>query len=354
MLSKIFGSDVSKSLRVVILTPYRGPGNLPAIYATPEEQGRIQGYVEYECTEDIKGRDLDLAFRIKSVGRWSRQRGTTRVIYHSKEVLQRQTWDIPIAHSSQGVLSAGRTRYDFEVLLNYGTPSSISGRRSWLTYRFEATLHRGFPRRNITFQQDVWTFSTSLPQPHPDALSIPLVQSGIWESHLPFTCSIPNETVYLGQIVPLTIQFEPFVTSSGHLGQALVIVNAVVKFKQYTRLWHRWDVKHETKELLEMPVLTGWPITAHGFRRTLMVQLPDAPRLSCTTFTRPVQKTHCLKLIMKVKTASMTDREARELRIEMKVNVTAPRPEPPTEELPPYAPRWDGHDDGDDADDQSD
>lgn len=38
------------------------------------------------------------------------------------------------------------------------------------------------------------------------------------------------------------------------------------------------------------------------------------------------------------------------------VNVTAPRPEPPTEELPPYSPRWDGHDDEDDedVDDKSD
>lgn len=73
MLNRIFSSDVSKSLRVIIITPYRGPGNLPAIYATPEQQGRIQGYVEFESTEDIKARDLDLTFRIKSEGRWSRK-----------------------------------------------------------------------------------------------------------------------------------------------------------------------------------------------------------------------------------------------------------------------------------------
>lgn len=248
------------------------------------------------------------------------QRGQTRVMYHSKEVLQRQRWDIPIAHSSPGLVTAGKTRYDFEVIIIPGAPSSISGRRSWLNYRLEATLHRGFPRRNITFRQDVWTFSTCLPLPQPDVVLFPLVQSGIWESHLPFTCSIPNESVYLGQIVPVTIQFEPFVTSSGHLGQELVIVSAMVKFKQYTRLWHRWDVKHETKELVALPVLTGWPITSNGFQRTLLVQLPNAPRLSCTTMTRPVQKTHCLKLIMKVKTSSMTDKQARELRIESKLD----------------------------------
>jgi hypothetical protein len=158
-------------------------------------------------------------------------------MFHSKEVLQRQQWDIPIARSSQGLVSAGKTLYDFEVILEQDAPSSIRGRRSWLNYRFEATLHRGFPRRNMTFKQDVWTFNSCLPLPHPDFFPHPLVYSGIWESHLPFTCSIPNDTVFLGQTVPMTIHFEPFVNSSGHLGQELVIVSAVVKFKQYTRLW---------------------------------------------------------------------------------------------------------------------
>ncbi|KAG0051765.1 hypothetical protein BGZ83_003329 [Gryganskiella cystojenkinii] len=345
MFSKIFSSDTEKSLRIVILTPYRGPGNLPAIYATPEERGRIQGYVEFMSNEDIKGDDLDLSFRVKSEGKWTRQKGQSRVPYHSKEVLQRQKWDIPISHSSRGVVTAGRTRFDFEVVLEQDTPSSIRGRRSWLNYRFEATLHRGFPRRNMAFRQDVWTFSTSLPLQNPDYIPHPLIYSGVWEDHLPFTCSIPRETVYLGQIVPMSIQFEPFVASSGHFGQELVVVSAVVKFKQYTRLWHRWDTKNETKEMLEMPIKTGWPQTAEGFQRTLLVQIPNAPQLSCTTFTKPVQKTHCLKLIMKVKTASMTDKEAKELRIEMRVGVTAPRPEPPTEELPPYSARWEGNED---------
>ncbi|KAG0202961.1 hypothetical protein BGX28_004594 [Mortierella sp. GBA30] len=352
MFSKIIRRDQSKSLRVVILTPFRGPGNLPAVFVTPEERGVIRGYLEFETAEDVKAGDLDLSFRVKSEARFSRQRGETRRVYHSKQVLQKEVWDVPIQHSRQGVVPAGRTHFDFDVSLDSQTPSSIRGRRGWLNYRFRATLHRGFPRFNVVFKQDVWIFSTCLPMPSLHFLPIPHVYSGIWESHLPFKVSIPNENIHLGQRVPMTVQFEPFVPSSGHSGEELVIVDATVKLKQYTRLWHRWNVKNEKKEVLELSVPYGWPKTAQGFERTILVDIPCAPRLSCTTFTQPVQKTHCLKMIMRIKTASMTDKEARELRVEMEVNVTGPRPptDLPAEELPPYSALWEGDEEGDNSD----
>ncbi|KAG0267362.1 hypothetical protein BG011_006779 [Mortierella polycephala] len=300
----------------MIVTQHRGPGNLPAVFVTPEESGRILGYVEFETKEDIKGGDLDLAFRIKSEARWSRQYGETRRVYHSKEVLKRLAWNIPIAHSRPGEVSAGKTRFDFEALLDPQTPSSIRGRRGWLNYRFTAVLHRRFPRRNIVYKQDVWVYSTCLPAPTLAHLPIPHTYYGTWESCLPFSCSIPSENIYLGQSVPLTVRFDPFLSSSGQAGQELVVVNSIVKLKQYTRLWHRRNVKNETKQVLEMPVTHGWPRSASGFERTIIVDIPFAPRLSCTTFTKPLQKTHCLKLIMWVKAGSMTDKDARELRVE--------------------------------------
>ncbi|KAI8602364.1 hypothetical protein EDD21DRAFT_372091 [Dissophora ornata] len=352
MFSRIISRDSEKSLKIVILTPYRGPGNLPAIFATPEEPGKINGYVEFESTEDIKGGDLDLTFRVKSEARWVRQYGQTTVVYHSKQVLQRQAWKIPIAHPQPGVVGAGKTRYDFEVILDPETPSSIAGRRGWLNYRFAATLHRRFPRRNMVFKQDVWALRTCLPVPNPEYVPDPHVHMGVWESHLPFKCSLPNENIYLGQRLPLTVQFDSFLPTSGHFGQEMVVVNAVVKLKQYTRLWHRWNVKTETKEVVAQAVNDGWPRAANGIQRTIFVDIPHAPRLSCTTFTRPVQKTHVLKLIMRVKTVSMADKEARELRVEMEVNVTGPRPptDPPLEDLPPYSAVWDGAYDGENSD----
>lgn len=255
------------------------------------------------------------------------------------------------------------------------------GRRSWLNYRFTATLSRRFPRRNIVFKQDVWIFSTCLPAPSLDYTPTPHTYSGVWESHLPFICSLPNENIPLGQTVPLTIRFDPFPSSSGHFGQELVIISAIVKLKQYTRLWHRWDVKTETKEVLTLPVDHDWQQSANGMQRTILVDVPHAPRLSCTTYTRPVQKSHKMKLIMRIKTATMTDKEARELRIEsrllftcmidfelqmiqrtndcvlalfflVEVNVTGARPptDAPLEDLPSYSAVWDGEHDGDDSD----
>ncbi|KAG0003054.1 hypothetical protein BGZ65_002087 [Modicella reniformis] len=269
MLFKFLRNDNERSLKVVIPTPYRGPGNLPAIYVTPDEPGKIRGYVDFESAEDIKGEGLDLTFRVKSEAKWTRHRGNSSVMYHSKQVLQRRTWEIPISHSRPRVVSAGKTR----------------------------------------------------------------------------------ENIPLGQPVPLTIRFDPFLSSSGHFGQELIVVSATIKLKQYTRLWHRWDVKTETKELLALPVNDGWQQSANGMQRTILVDIPHAPRLSCTTYTRPVQKKHVLKLIMRVRTSTMQP-WPRELRVEMEVNVTGPRPpnDAPLEELPPYSSVWNGGEVEDDTD----
>ncbi|KAF9126630.1 hypothetical protein BGW39_006473 [Mortierella sp. 14UC] len=347
MLSKLT-RDTTKTLQVVIRTPFRGPGNLPAIYCTPEEPGKIRGYIQLTTTEDIKAKDLDLYFRVKSFARWARHYGESTVVYRSKKVLHKNFHQFPIKHERPGVISPGTIRFDFEEVLNPHTPSSIHGRRNWLTYRFTATLHRGFFQRNMVFKQDVWVFSTCVPSPRAGYLPPPHVFAGVWESHLPFTCSIPNENVQLGETVPLTIQFRPFVRSSGLFGQELAVVDAVVKMKQYTRLWHKRNVKNEKKVVVDMPVTHGWVPSKDGMQRTIMVNIPFAPRLSCTTMTEPIRKTHCLKLIMRLKAASMSDRHTKELRIEMPIHVTGPRPptdhDTPAEELPPYSAVWQGGD----------
>ncbi|KAF9586451.1 hypothetical protein BGW38_004711 [Lunasporangiospora selenospora] len=313
----------NQDLRIIITTPLRGPFELPAVYATPEAQGVIRGYVEFNALEEVKAKDLTLNFRVKSRARWVRHYGESTVVYNSKEILQKKQWQIPLKYTRPGLVSAGAIRYDFEVELNPFTPSSIHGQRAWLTYRFAVELKRAFPHRNVAKTQDVWVFSSCLPSPSLDYMPAPHSYTGVWETHLPFTCSIPNENVSLGERMPLTVEFQPFLDSSGHKGESLVIVSAVVKLKQYTRLWHRWNVKNETKELFSIPLNSEWPEVANGFQRTIHIDIPYAPRLSCTTMTRPVRKTHRLKLIMKVKTNSMTDKQARELRVESKCSYAA-------------------------------
>ncbi|KAI1320396.1 hypothetical protein EDD11_001199 [Mortierella claussenii] len=352
MFTKITGRDQERSLKIVILSSFRGPGNLPAVYAVPEEPNYIRGYVEFNSSDELKGGDIDLTFRIKSRARWVRNYGQTVVVYSSKQDLQRKEWHFPVLHSDIGIISAGQKRFDFEVALDPQAPSSVVGRRGWLDYRFAATLHRSFPRRNIKFTQDVWVFRTCIPAPNPDWFPTPHVHTGIWETHLPFICTLSSKNVPLGATVPLTIQFEPFLSTSGHVGQELVVVRATVKLKEYTRLWSKRNVKHGKKKILVMDVNDGWPQAAREMQRTILVDIPNAPRLSCTTFTRPLQKTHVLKLIMQLKTSNMADNDAREFRVEMDVNVTAPRP--PTdvsmEDLPPYSAVWLSDNDRDDSD----
>ncbi|KAF9384357.1 hypothetical protein CPC16_008459 [Podila verticillata] len=344
---------LEKPMRIVIQTPFRGPGNLPAIYATPEAQGEIQGYVEFDSSEDIKGRNIDLYFRTKSQARWTRHYGEATVVYRNKDVLQTQKWDFDLPHTQSGLIAAGKSQFEFKVTLDTHTPSSIKGKRGWLSYRLRATLRRSFPKRNIEVVQDVWTFSSSLPAPGPSHLpDEPTEFSGVWEERLPYLLSYPNKSIYLGQVLPLTIKFGPFLKTSGHVGQELAILDAVIKLKQYTRLWHRRDVKTETKEILEIPLNDGWPVGPYGLERTIDIPIPPAPSLSCTTYTRTVRKTHKLKLIMHVHTNTTTAKQARELRIEMDIHLTGPRPpnDLPPEELPPYSLQWEGDDEGDNSD----
>ncbi|KAG0343377.1 hypothetical protein BG004_005359 [Podila humilis] len=340
MFTKVLSKEREKPLRIVVSTPFRGPGNLPAIHATPEAQGRITGYVEFDSSEDIKGGNMELYFRIKSEARWARHYGESTVVYHNKEVLQKETWNFDLARTPSGLVAAGKSKFDFDVMLEPHTPSSIKGQRGWLNYRLRLTLHRTFPRRNIEVVQDVWTFSTEMPAPGRTFLPLePSVCTGIWEEHLPFAVSYPGNAIMLGQNLPLTIKFEPFLKTSGHIGQDLIILDCVIKLKQYTKLWHRWDTKNETKEIFAIPVNEGWPVGPDGFERTIDIPIPPAPRLSCTTYTRVVRKTHTLKVIMHVRTNANSAKESKELRIETNVTLTGPRPSTDLlpEDLPPYS-----------------
>lgn len=149
--------------------------------------------------------------------------GETTVVYRNKDVLQAEKWDFELPHTRSGLIAAGKSQFEFEVTLDTHTPSSMKGKRGWLSYRLRATLRRSFPKRNIEVVQDVWTFSSSLPAPGPNHLpNEPTEYNGIWEEHLPYLLSYPNKSIYLGQVLPLTIKFGPFLKTSGHVGQELV------------------------------------------------------------------------------------------------------------------------------------
>jgi hypothetical protein len=56
--------------KIVIHTPFRGPGNLPAVYTTPESGGVISGYVEYDSDSNYKAGEIEFSFRAKASAKW--------------------------------------------------------------------------------------------------------------------------------------------------------------------------------------------------------------------------------------------------------------------------------------------
>lgn len=179
-------------------------------------------------------------------------------------------------------------------------------------------MQRDFPFRNMAAKQLVWVYSSSIRE---QEVPVPKVYKEVWDDVLPVTCTLPSDTLYQGQIVPLTIRIDPFLENSIYKDQELTIMSALVKMKQYTTLREprMLDKKmREKKVVFELPVMEGWPVTSQGFERTVMVELPGARQLAASIETVPVTKTHILKLIMMVRAGSMEEKEVKELRTESK------------------------------------
>ncbi|KAG0003055.1 hypothetical protein BGZ65_002088 [Modicella reniformis] len=294
-----FCKDNDKSISLHFHSPELGPEGQPLYFSTPEKPAVIRGHVEFRTVKQTNGGDIVLSFEARSESKW-----------------------------------IGVTRYNFEVKLDPNLPPSVEGRRGWFHYRFKAHLHRDFPRRDMAAKQLVWVYSSSL---RADEQLQPKIYNSIANNMVSLTCTLPSSVLYQGQEVPLTVVFEPFRENSVYCDQELIVESAVVKLKQYTTLSERRKIKNksfgsarrnEKKVIFNLPVVAEeWPQTSRGFSKTIMIDLPGARQLAASIETEPVVKYHCLKLIMKVRTKTMTQKEAKEVRVEMDVKITSPRPE---------------------------
>ncbi|KAF9153767.1 hypothetical protein BG015_002689 [Linnemannia schmuckeri] len=299
-----YSKDASKSITIRFHTQEHGPEGQPLYYHTPEEPAE--------------------------------EHGGSHISFHHITRLQEQTWEVKLNRINK-VISPGITRYEFEVQLDPGLPPTIEGRRGWFHYRFKAHMPRDFPFRNMAVKQLVWVYSTSLWELE---LQAPKVYKQVWNDILPVTCTLPSGVLYQGQIVPLTIRIDPFLENNIHKNQELIITNAVVKMKEYTILREprMLDKKRcEKKIVFVLPVMEGWPLTSQGFERTVMVELPGVRELAASIETVPVTKSHRLKLIMMVRAGSMGEKEAKELRVNMDIRITSPRPEHIRGAVPGYS-----------------
>ncbi|KAG0312016.1 hypothetical protein BGZ97_011498 [Linnemannia gamsii] len=321
-----YSKDASKSIAIRFHTQEHGPMGQPLFYHTPEEPAVIRGYVEFTTIRETKASDITLAFEARAESKWTEEHGGSHISYHHIIRLQEQTWDVKLNRTNK-TITPGMTRYEFEVKLDPELPPTIEGRRGWFHYRFKAHMQRDFPFRNMAVKQLVWVYSSSIREME---VQVPKIYKELWNDILPVTCTLPSDTLYQGQVVPLTIRIDPFLENSIHKDQELIVTSALVKMKQYTTLREPRMLNKKRKEkkiVFILPVMEGWPITRQGFERTVMIELPDARKLAASIETVPVTKAHLLKLIMMVRAGNMEEKEAKELRVEMDVRITSPRPE---------------------------
>ncbi|KAF9175231.1 hypothetical protein BGX21_005857 [Mortierella sp. AD011] len=323
-----FDKDNDKSISIHFHSPELGPDSQPLYYSTPESPAIVTGHVEFRSVKPTNGSDITLTFEARSECKWTEQHGKSSVHFHYIVPLQEKSWDIKLNRSNPKTISPGVVRYDFSVQLDPELPPSIEGRRGWFHYRFKALICRDFPRRNMAVKQLIWVYSSSIrvnEQPQPK------IYRQVFNDMMPFSCTLPSDVLYQDQIVPLTVQFDPFRDSSILRGQQLIVMSAIVKLKQYTTLCDKkflGKTRKEKKVVFILPVsVEDWPHTEQGFTKTIMVDLPDARKLAASIETVPLTKTHCLKLIMMVRTSATTEKEAKEIRMEMDVKITSPRPE---------------------------
>lgn len=321
----------------------------------------IKGHVEFRTVKETKGGDINFTFEARVQAKWTgntnssprnsrtqdsvlmfssqhfrrwltlllitilhpltEQHGKATISYDHLKKLQEKSWEIKLNRNNPKTISPGVTRFDFDVQLDPGLPSSIEGSRGWFHYRFKAHIKRSFPHRDMAAKELVWVYSSSLRagQQHD-----PKIYKHLWNDILPVTCTLPSDIFYQGQAVPLTVQFEPFLDNSIHHGQELVVVSAFIKLKQYTKLTDPkifGKERNDKKTVFTLPVTEDWPQTNQGFTKTIMVELPGAKQLACAIESGPVTKRHTLKLIMQVRTNMSSEKEAKELRVESKYHL---------------------------------
>ncbi|KAF8934991.1 hypothetical protein BGZ58_005311 [Dissophora ornata] len=326
----------SKALTLSIPTPGKGPNNVPLFIGAVDAPARIKGMVNFNCNYDCKGNDIYINYIAVAEAKWSRRSGNRTYTYRGRQVFNEQNLRMALPHPSTGTVQAGQYAYSFDFPVDAKTtPSSFKGLYSWMTYRVRVTLVRSFPSLNVVREQTVWVLNSLIPRPERPLADTPVSMtqfSGVLMKTVPYICVIPSVLLYLGQQVPVTIKVQA-------ASSPIFVQSAVIKLKQYSTLRVRSGTKTGKKELLNVPLDGGWPqAEVHkAWQRTVIVTLPGAPQLTPTVASTMITKVHKLKLIMQVRMGQHGQRE--ELRIEMPVVITGPRPpgEPyPSFDMPRY------------------
>ncbi|KAF9438538.1 hypothetical protein BGZ76_007069 [Entomortierella beljakovae] len=325
----------TKSLSLSFDAPKTGPGDIPLIIGTLDTPGVVKGVVCFDTNYDCKGDDIIIEYKASARAKWQTKSGNTTYRYDGTFLYDNQHIQMALPHSKPGKVTAGKYLCPFSFTVDSkNCPSSFTGTYGWLTYRVKVTLVRSFPSINVVREQKIWVLNSVLPKPTKalaDATPKFTAFKGTVGTTIPYICLIPSDILYVGQQVPITIKL---LNSTINVR----VVSAVIKLKQYTTLKVKSGKKDSTKEIMTIDVSGGWPEpqAKKNWQRTIVVPMPTPPKVTPSMSSNMITKAHNLKLIMEV---MIGDNKRHELRVEMPVTITGPRPDGeafPSFDLHPY------------------
>ncbi|KAG0325945.1 hypothetical protein BG004_003067, partial [Podila humilis] len=320
-----------------------GPDNIPLIYATPEAPAQLIASITFECDLDCIGDTFDVDFKatagvkvndfivndyVDNSGGIDHRTGT---IYLQE--LQKKRWQFPLERleGQPRIIPKGSYTNKIRVVLDPLLPSSANHRRNWVEYQFHAQLTKfdPFSRTNsptVEATQKIWVLNAASFAPH---LYNTLSLSGnAFKKSLDVSVSLPSHVVELGQSLPLTVKVEPFTSGSKHAGKELVVVSGSFKLVE-TRIVKIKDsgpVSPIVEDVVNIPLVSPWPISANGWSRMININLPSSPELTPTTESNVQKTTHVLHLKLKVKPQGEKDRNAEEIKLQADIKVGVPKP----------------------------
>lgn len=224
-------------------------------------------------------------------------------------------WDLEVDKPKPGWIAKGNYARECTVLLDPSLPSSSESPFGTMRYFFEARLKGakgfGIARTDVIVTQEVWILNSSLPFPSTIALDNPITVNEEWKGSLGYSVTVPSDTFHFGQVIPVTIQLQPFNPGCAHEGEEVIITGANFVLRE-TKTFRAMFVKdtHETSEkLLNITINSGWPQSVDGCLRTINVSLPSSPATSADMQTKYLDVMHMLVVVVEFKTVKMTKPE---------------------------------------------
>ncbi|KAG0088280.1 hypothetical protein BGZ93_005509 [Podila epicladia] len=299
-----------------------GPDEAVIFYGQPDRSTIVRCTVRFTTNYECKGDCIEFCFTGRAVSSWTDGEDSLS----GKAIFQRQVWELPVNHPKPGRIAPGSYQASFDAILSPTSPSTSETKGGRVTYLAEAKLRRSWSL-NVVELQRIWYSATSLPPPSIDPITTVGSCAGVWRDALPYSIIIPAETLFLGQLVPVTIRLGSLLANSPKAGQQMRLIEPKLQLKQYAHLATNSGVatKLRKKVVVDL-ILAHWPKHAVGEHQdTVLVQLPTLPDLAPTTETSVYSVRHSLNLAVGI---GMT----------VNVNITGPRP--PAEY--PSSPRMQG------------